>query len=53
MKSIFNRFLFSTYSYITKLGWMLMDIMPPFIRNIIFKICLKTKGKRGNIDYGV
>ena len=53
MKSIFNRFLFSTYSYITKLGWMLMDIMPPFIRNIIFKVCLKKKGKRGNIDYGV
>ncbi len=45
--------LFPTYSYITKLGWLLMDIMPPFVRTLIFKICLKKKGKRGNIDYGV
>lgn len=48
-----KRFLFATYSYITKLGWFLMDIMPPFIRVPIFKLCLKKKGKRGNIDYGV
>lgn len=45
--------LFSLYSYMAKLGWMLMNIMPPFIRTVVFKICLKKKGKRGNIDYGV
>lgn len=45
--------LFSIYSYITKLGWIIMDIMPPFIRVLFFKIFLKKKGKNGNIDYGV
>lgn len=48
-----SQLLFSSYSYITKLGWLLMDIMPPFVRIPIFKLCLKKKGKRGNIDYGV
>lgn len=27
-----------------------MDVMPPFIRSLVLKICLK---KRGHIDYGV
>lgn len=48
-----SKILFSTYSYLTTLGWKIMDIMPPFIRDIIFKICLKKIGKRCNIDYGV
>lgn len=48
-----DNIIFSTYSYVTKLGWTIMNIMPMFIRNIVFKICLKKKGKRGNIDYGV
>lgn len=30
-----------------------MDIMPPFIRIIFFRLCLKKMGRRGNIDYGV
>lgn len=30
-----------------------MDIMPPFVRNIIFKVFLGKLGKRCNIDYGV
>ncbi len=47
------KMLFSIYSYITKLGWLIMDIMPPFIRALIFKILLRKKGKKGNIDYGV
>ena len=30
-----------------------MDIMPPFIRKLFFKILLKKIGKKGHIDYGV
>lgn len=48
-----NHVLFLTYSYITKCGWLIMDIMPPLLRSLVFKICLKKKGKRGHIDYGV
>ncbi len=44
---------FSTYSYLAELGWLIMDIMPQFIRTLVFKAALKKKGKRGNIDYGV
>lgn len=45
--------LFSSYSYVSSLGWLLMNVFPPFIRSIVFKMSLKKKGKRGNIDYGV
>ena len=45
--------LFSVYSYVTKLFWLLMNILPPFIRWPIFKILFKKLGSRGNIDYGV
>ncbi len=51
--NIYEEIIFSTYSYITQAAWMIMNLMPPFIRTIIFKIGLKKKGKRGNIDYGV
>lgn len=48
-----GRMAFSYYSWISTIGWKIMDIMPPFIRNIIFKLCLGKIGKRCNIDYGV
>lgn len=50
---IYKHLVFSIYSYVTKLGWLIMDLLPPFIRIIVFKLCLKKKGKRGRIDYGV
>lgn len=48
-----KRFLFSTYSFFTSLGWKFMDIFPPFIRNIFFKIFLHKMGENVNIDYDV
>ena len=45
--------LFGIYSYITKIGWFFMNILPPFARRFIFNILLKKKGKKGHIDYGV
>lgn len=45
--------MFSIYSYITTIGWKLLDICPPFIRRLVFMIFLKKLGKKGNIDYTV
>lgn len=47
------RFLFSTYSYLSSLGWLFMDIMPPPVRTLIFSVMLRKLGKGCNIDYGV
>jgi maltose O-acetyltransferase len=47
----FSGILFSTYSWITTVGWKLFDLFPPFIRSILFKILLKEFGKNSYIDY--
>lgn len=46
-------FIFSLYSWLTRIGWGLLDLCPPFIRKIVFKCCLASMGKSCLIDYGV
>lgn len=43
--------LFQYYSYITEIFWSVLDICPPFIRRVVFKMNLGSLGKQGNIDY--
>jgi acetyltransferase-like isoleucine patch superfamily enzyme len=43
---------FAYYSYLSGLGWKIMDILPPFIRYVIFKILLKKTGRHFFVDYG-
>ncbi len=45
--------MFAIYSYITKLGWLIMDLLPPILRRLLFKLLLGRLGKRGHIDYTV
>ena len=45
-------FLFGIYSYITNIMWVFLEIMPNFIRKIIFKIIFRSFGKNSLIDYG-
>lgn len=42
---------FSYYSWLSVIGWTIMEILPPFGRNLAFCLLLKHKGKNGNIDY--
>ena len=51
MKFINTKFLLA--SWIVNIFYTFMDLMPPFIRNITFKIILKKCGKNVMIDYGV
>ncbi len=48
-----NIFLFSIYSFISNIGWKIMDVTPPFIRILVFKILTKKMGKKCFFDYGV
>lgn len=43
---------FAYYSYISGIGWKIMDLMPPFVRYVIFKILLKKTGRHFFVDYG-
>lgn len=44
-------FLFSIYSYCINLLFLVLELLPPFIRWVFFKICLKKLGKGSLIDY--
>lgn len=39
--------LFNLYSWITGFGWLVLDGLPQFLRNIIFKTILEKFGSRG------
>ncbi|HPN14343.1 MAG TPA: DapH/DapD/GlmU-related protein [Spirochaetota bacterium] len=41
------------YSYFSKFLWFLLDILPPFVRSLIFKILCKEYGNGTYIDYKV
>lgn len=43
--------LFDIYSWITNTGWGFLNLMPPFIRNVVFHMLLKSFGKKSMIDY--
>jgi acetyltransferase-like isoleucine patch superfamily enzyme len=44
-------FLFSIYSYLSNIFWIVLDVLPQFLREICFKIILKEYGKHCSIDY--
>lgn len=43
--------LFNIYSWLTNLGFKFLDVFPPFLRKLIFKIVLGKFGKKSVIDY--
>jgi maltose O-acetyltransferase len=49
----YMRHAFLAFSYLSTLGFAVLDILPHFIRDIIFKLMLGQKGTGGAIDYKV
>lgn len=47
------RFLFQYYSYLLNIWLIILNILPPFLRNLFLKVMLKKVGKNVFIDYGV
>jgi acetyltransferase-like isoleucine patch superfamily enzyme len=45
-----RQLLFGTYTYFERLGWFLIQILPKFLRKIIFKIIFGSFGKNVSID---
>lgn len=43
--------LFNLYSWITNIGWILLDIFPPPLRRMVFKVVLERYGTGTTIDY--
>ena len=41
------------FLYIEHLAYLLLDFMPPFIRNWVFSVCCKEYGKDNYLDYKV
>lgn len=48
-----NRVVFENYSYGTSILTKILDIMPPLLRKVTFKLLLGSLGKNTFIDYGV
>lgn len=46
-----KRFLFSTYSYLFNIFYIILEVLPPFLRELIFKLMFKKYGVKNNIDY--
>ena len=44
-------FLFSIYSYFLNLVYLILELMPPFVRWVFFKFALKRLGRNSLIDY--
>lgn len=44
-------FLWHMYTWVFNLIYMLLELMPVFVRNIVWKIIFARKGKGGFIDY--
>lgn len=43
--------LFNLYSWVTNVGWSLMDLLPQFLRGIVFRCVLEKFGGGVTIDY--
>lgn len=43
--------LFSIYAWLENLGWTVLDLLPPMVRNLAFRILLGSYGKGSMIDY--
>jgi acetyltransferase-like isoleucine patch superfamily enzyme len=46
-----KQILFSLYSYLFNLFYLVMEILPPLFRHVIFKMMFKKYGGNNNIDY--
>ncbi len=44
-------YLYSLYSWVTGIGWKLLDLLSPGVRYLLFKVLLKKLGKLTMIDY--
>ena len=44
-------FVYSMFSYFSGLLWIIVDILPHFIRNLIFRLIFKAYGKETMLDY--
>lgn len=44
-------FLYSMYSYLINILYLMMEIFPPFARNLVFKLVFKKVGKNCLLDY--
>ena len=44
-------FLYSIYSYFTNIFYLLMELLPSFARNLIFKLIFKKVGRNCLLDY--
>jgi acetyltransferase-like isoleucine patch superfamily enzyme len=42
---------FSLFSYITNILWLIIDFLPQFLRQLVFKISFKKYGSGNMIDY--
>jgi acetyltransferase-like isoleucine patch superfamily enzyme len=42
---------FGFYSWISNVGWRLLDVMPGFVRTIVFRLCFRSFGKASYVDY--
>jgi len=47
-----KRIIFSCYSYAENVGYLILEICPPFIRNLIFKLLFQRFGRNNLLDYG-
>lgn len=47
------RFLYLNYSYVSNLGFKLLDLLPPVLRTPLYRLMLKRLGRNVIIDYGV
>ena len=48
-----NGLKFEIYSYLEQLMWVVLDLMPPFIRRFVFRAVFRRFGHGSLIDYGV
>ncbi|NYH10307.1 acyltransferase [Pseudomonas moraviensis] len=44
-------FLYSLYSYCSNLLWVVLDMLPKFLRDLVFKLLFKKFGQGGMLDY--
>lgn len=51
MKFTTKILLYGIYSYFINISYLLMELLPPFVRNLLFKLIFKKMGKNCLIDY--
>lgn len=51
MNRVVAIFLFSVYSYASNILWLVLDVLPQFVRKIFFLIAFKKFGRNCMVDY--